>query len=126
MIKWSVIFGIFGIFVSGMVKLRLGSWASHQKPQHYWLLGVAALFPAWLITFIALFDTSVGKGPDAPAPVSAVLSSSVALIGIIFTEALVRHLDRSGRVYRATIYWLLGVGTLLPGWGIGLLALMRK
>ena len=120
MIIWSVAAGVIGICETGAFAGRAASRSANWTPERYWLLGMAALFPAWLIAFLAVLslETVVPKG--------VVMVTSVApLLGAIVTDAVVRHLRASGRERRPVTYWLLGVAAVLPGWGIGLLALAR-
>ena len=83
------------------------------------MLGMAALFPAWLIAFLAVLTLGTKVVPKG-----VVIVTSVApLLGAIVTDAVVRHLRASGRERHPVTYWLLGVAAVLPAWGIGLLAL---
>ena len=119
MITWSVVAGVLGICGTGAWIIRLSSRSPHPSPERYWLLGMAALFLAWLIAFLGVLGSSMG-----PMPKGAFIgSSSVPLVGVIVTDIVVRHLRQSGRAHRPVIYWLLGVAAILPGWGIALLAL---
>src|SRR2546422_833563 len=58
----------------------LSRWGSNWEPRQHWLVGLIALFPAWLIAFLGLLPSSGGPEYD-PLPRSALLSSVVALIG---------------------------------------------
>ncbi len=126
MTKWLVILGILGIFGTGVVTVRLSRWTSHQKPQYCWFLGIAALFPAWLIAFIGLLPSSTGQAAEVSLPPSAILSSGVALFGIILTDYTLRRLSRAGQVLPPLAYWALGVAALLPAWCIALVVLSRR
>ncbi|HXV83008.1 MAG TPA: hypothetical protein VEG60_24355, partial [Candidatus Binatia bacterium] len=84
-----------------------------------WLVGLAALFPAWLIAFLGLLPSSVGP-ERSPLPRSALLSSVVALFGVVFTDMVVRRLDASGYSLSPFKYWVLGLAGLLPAWLITL------
>ena len=90
MIEWSVLIGIAGLLVSGLVALLLGRSGSALTPLRYWFCGLAALFPAWLIALFGLLGHWTSKGPDAPMPPTVILSSSIALFGVIITDWLVR------------------------------------
>lgn len=87
---------------------------------HYWLFGLASLFPAWLISFLALLQPITQSAADAPLPPRALFSSGVGLAGIIATDYLLRQLQKSGRSLRPLIYWLVGLMALLPAWCIAL------
>ena len=119
MIIWSVVAGVLGICGAGAWIVRLSSRSPHSSPERYWLWGMAALFPAWLIAFLGVLGSSTG-----PMPKGAFIGSSAApLVGVIVTDTVVRHLRQSGRRHRPVTYWLLGIAALLPAWGIALLAL---
>jgi CheY-like chemotaxis protein len=53
-------------------------------------------------------------------PRSALLSSVVALLGVVFTDTAVRRLDKSGYSLSPFKYWILGATGLLPAWLITL------
>ena len=119
MIIWSVAAGVIGICGTGAFAGRAASRSANWAPERYWLLGMAALFPAWLIAFLAVLSLET-KGLSKGV---VILTSAAPLLGAIVTDAVVRHLRAPGRERRPVTYWLLGVAALLPGWGIGLLAL---
>ncbi len=115
MARLSIVLGVLGLFGTGTVVPYLRSWVSNWRPQHHWFLGLAALFPAWLIAFLGLLPSSVGP-ENNPLPRSALLSSVVALLGVVFTDTAVRRLDKSGYFLSFFNYWLLGIAGLLPAW----------
>jgi hypothetical protein len=82
-----------------------------------------ALFPAWLIAFLGLLPSSVGPEYN-PLPRSALLSSVVALLGVVFTDTAVRRLDKSRYFLSPFTYWLLGATGLVPGWVVALWILL--
>ena len=55
-----------------------------------------------------------------PLPRSALLSSVVALLGVVFTDTAVRRLDKLGYSLSPFKYWILGTTGLLPAWLITL------
>lgn len=120
MIKWSIVLGVLGLFGTGAVVLYLSRWLSNWRPQHHWFLGLAALFPAWLIAFVGLLGLPAGERVKGSLPPSVILSSGAALLGIIFTDMAVRRLDQSGYALSPPTYWLLGIAGLLPAWVIAL------
>ena len=75
-------------------------------PRQHWLVGLMGLFPAWLIAFLGLLPSSVGSEYN-PLPRSALLSSVVALLGVVFTDTAVRRLDKSGYSLSSFKYWIL-------------------
>ena len=124
MTKLSIVFGVLGLFVTGVAVPYLSRWVSNWRPQHHWFLGLAALFPAWLIAFLALLPHSIGQGRGDPLPRSALLCSVTALFGVILTEMAVRQLDKRGYSLSPFSYWLLGVAGLVPSWFIALWILL--
>lgn len=124
MTKFSITLGVLGLFATGAVVPYLNRWVSNWRPQHHWFLGLAALFPAWLIAFFSLLPHSLVQGPRAPLPRSVLLCSVAALFGVIFTEVAVRQLDKSGYSLSPFTYWLFGVAGLVPAWLIALSVLL--
>src|SRR5262249_36474762 len=82
MIKFSIILGILGLLGTAAAMPYLGRWVSNWGLRQHWLVGLTALFPAWLIAFLGLLPSSVGPEYD-PLPRSALLSSVVALLGVV-------------------------------------------
>lgn len=119
---WSIAFGIVGLFATWAALTYLERSASDRKPHHCWLLGLAALFPAWLISFLALLQPVTQGAADAPLPPRALLSSSAGLAGIIVTDYLLRRMQKSGRALAPLASWALGVLALLPAWLIALVS----
>lgn len=124
MIKWSVLAGVLGVLGTGVGTVYLSRQESSGRQGIYWLLGIAALLPAWLIAFLDLLARSSGPRPEKALIASWILSSSLALLGVIVTDAALKRLHESGRGHRPLTCWLLGVLALLPGWGIALLGLL--
>ncbi|HEY6365374.1 MAG TPA: hypothetical protein VI585_11355 [Candidatus Binatia bacterium] len=123
MTKFSIVLGVLGILGTGAMVLYVSRWMSNWGPRQHWLLGLMALFPAWLIVFLGLLPSSVGPERD-PLPRSALLSSVVALVGVVFTDTVIRRLDKSGYFLSTFKYWLLGLAGLLPAWLITLWILL--
>ena len=124
MTRASIVVGVIGLLGTVAVVPYLNKWVSNWRPQHHWFLGVAALFPAWLIALLALLPHSIGQGPRVPLPRSVLLCSVAALFGVIFTEMAVRQLDKRGYSLSPFSYWLLGVAGLVPAWLIALWILL--
>lgn len=117
----SIILGVIGVIGTGALTPYLNRCLPNPSARHYWLLGVSALFPAWLVAFVSLLPSSTAGADRIPLPRPALFSSAVALFGIIVTEYFLRRMNRSGRVYDSATYWLFGVAALLPGWCLALL-----
>jgi len=118
---WSFVTGILGMLGTAFMLARLSRRVSHWAPVRYWLLGLAALVPAWLIAFVGLLGSFTGGRPESALSASWILSASAALLGIIVTDAEVKRLDESGRPHGPLRYWLLGIAAVAPAWGIALL-----
>jgi hypothetical protein len=124
MTRASIVVGVIGLLGTVAVVPYLNKWVPNWRPQHHWFLGLAGLFPAWLIAFLALLPHSIGQGPRTPLPRSALLCSVTALFGVIFTEMVVRQLDKRGYSLSSFAYWLLGALGLVPAWFIALWILL--
>jgi hypothetical protein len=118
----SIVLAVGGLVVvtalqSGFVGSVRGGCARQD-----WLLGLAALFPAWLMTFLALLPSAVGSN-EASLPRPALFSSAVALGGIIFSDLLIRRLSLAKKRPSPFLATFLGWAALLPAWIIALVAL---
>jgi len=118
MIKLSVVVGIIGVVGTGAVLAYLRRRESSPSPGRYWLIGLAALLPAWLISVLSVLGELTDRGPRTPLPPSVLLSSSAALLGVIVTDWAVRRLHGKGPARSPNTYWLLGVIAFLPAWAI--------
>ncbi len=126
MLIWSVMSAVLGCCGAGAWMVSLCRRGVPWRPQWYWLLGLAALFPAWLLAFVGLLGPVSGQSGISPLPPIALFSSGAALLGVVLTDAAVRRWHETGRAYRPVIYWIWGLVALLPGWGLALLGLLQK
>ncbi|HEX9445590.1 MAG TPA: hypothetical protein VGA73_15820 [Candidatus Binatia bacterium] len=101
-----------GILASGAAAFYLKS----RAPRHYWLLGLAGLFPAWLWAFLTLIEPATRSAVEVPLPPRALFSSSAGLLGVIATDYLLRTLPKSGRVLKPFTCWMMGWIALVPAW----------
>jgi len=124
MIYWSVGAGLVGVIGTWFGITRLDRAASHRPLEVYWVVGMAALCPAWLIAVLGLLGRTKGRFPDMSVAAWWILSGAAALLGVIVTDAMVRRLRESGERYRPARYWILGVGTFFPAWCIAVLGLL--
>lgn len=114
----SIVIGAVGVLGTAVAMAYL-----KKEPRHCWFLGLAGLFPAWLIAFLGLLQpVTQGAAADVPLPPRALFSSGAALLGIIITDYLLRRMQISGLALRAVIYWIIGLVALLPAWCIALLS----
>ena len=117
---WSIIIGVVGILGTWAALAYLKGRASDWQPRHYWFLGLAGLFPAWLIAFLGLLQPLTQRADETPLPPRAILSSGALLFGIIVTDYLLRRFQKSERTFPAITYWIIGLVALLPAWCIAL------
>jgi hypothetical protein len=110
--KVSLIVGIAGVLASGVAVFFL----KDRPPRHPWLLGIAGLFPAWLVAFLTVIQPASQSAVDVPLPPRALLSSAAGLIGIIATDYLLRRSQQSGRVLAPLMWWMIGLMALVPAW----------
>ncbi len=123
MIRWSILIGILGIIGTAGVITYLKRREFPKVVECSWLVGLAALAPAWLVSILALLGQSPAEVIDTPLPRSVLISSAVALLGVIFTDLLNRRLQAKDVAPRWTTLWLLGVAAFIPAWIIALWAL---
>jgi NADH:ubiquinone oxidoreductase subunit 6 (subunit J) len=112
----SILVGAVGVLGSGVAACYLKGRASEWTPQHYWFLGLAGLFPAWLIAFLSLLQPLTQETTEAPLPPRALFSSAAALMGIIATDYLLRRMQKSGQTFQPLTYWIIGLIALFPAW----------
>jgi uncharacterized membrane protein (GlpM family) len=108
----SLILAVVGVLASAAARIFL----KDRPPRHYWLIGLATLFPAWLVAFLAVISPASQSPVDVPLPPRALFSSSVGLMGIIATDYLLRQSEQTGRVFTPVVCWLIGLGALIPAW----------
>ena len=119
---WSAIIGIVGILGTGAAVIYQQAKHPEWKPQHYWLLGLAGLFPASLVAFLSLLPSATTPGADTPLPPRALFSSVAGLLGVIATDYLLRRLQKSGCALKPLTYWVIGWLSLVPACLIAVLS----
>ncbi len=124
LIYWSVVTGLVGLLATWLGVGRLDRRAPHLPREVYWVLGMVAVFPAWLIAVWGLLDRMPGRFPETSATAWWVLSGAAALLGVLLADATVRRLRESSQQYPPARYWVVGVGTFVPAWCIALLGLL--
>jgi hypothetical protein len=110
----ALIVGALGIIASSAAVFYLNQKGGNMR--QYWLVGLAALFPAWLIAFLAVIQPASQSAVDVPLPPRALFSSAIGLIGVIATDYLLRRSQQSGRELSPFACWVLGWGSIIPAW----------
>lgn len=121
--RWSILVGILGILGTAGVITCLRRRETRRVVEYSWLLGLAALAPAWLAAILSLLGQTPAEVIDTPLPRSVLASSTVALLGVIFTDVLNRRLQAKDVAPRWTTLWILGVAAFVPAWIFALWAL---
>jgi hypothetical protein len=104
----SLIIAFVGVLASAAVMFYIA-----PDSRHAWMLGLAGIFPAWLIAFLTLVDPASRSPVDIPLPPRALLSSGAGLLGVIATDYWLR---KSGGAIKAMNAWMIGIVALLPAW----------
>ena len=111
-VTFSIWAGVSGVLAGALAltcfRGRLGN------PERYWLVGLLAVAPAWVIALTVLLGGLSGEDPDKSLKAFLAASSACALLGVIVTEFCVRRLELRSPV----LHWLLGAAALMPSWGI--------
>jgi len=124
MIYWSLVAFVVGVVATSLAAIRLHRPRPDRPPEVYWVLGLVALCPAWLIAVLGLLGRTKGRFPDMSVAAWWILSGAAALLGVIVTDALVRRLRESGEPYPPARYWVVGVGSFFPAWCIAMLGVL--
>jgi hypothetical protein len=110
----SVILGVVGIIASSAAVFYLNQKGADARK--YWLIGLAGLFPAWLIAFLTVIQPASQSAVDVPLPPRALFSSAIGLIGVIATDYLLRRAQQTGRELSPFACWMIGWLALVPAW----------
>jgi hypothetical protein len=119
----SLLVGVLGILAA---RVGLGYLSARADPHVYWVLGLLAPVPGWLIIFWVLLGPSPKARPEIVSDGSWILSTAAGLIGAILTEGLVRRRSESETDCSPLAYWRLGLFGSAPAWGIALLGYALK
>ena len=101
-----------GVLLSGLAVALFGKRLG--SPERHWLLGIAALAPAWFVSLL-VFLTKL-ESADKEVRVYLAGASAAALLGVIGTEYCVRYLQSRSWVRQRVMFWLLGIAALVPSW----------
>lgn len=121
MIISSLLVGMLGAVAARLGVGYVAARGADRDPHVYWVLGLAAPAPAWLIVFWVLLGPSPRPRPDVVSAASWTLSAAAGLLGAIVTEGLVRRVSESAGRADPLACWRLGLAGFLPAWGIALL-----
>lgn len=122
----SLLVGVMGVVAARGGLGYLAARAGDRDPHVYWVLGLVAPVPAWLIVFWVLLGPSPEPRPELVSAASWILSTAAALLGAIVTAGLVQRVSESGEHAAPLVYWRLGLAGSLPAWGIALLGYALK
>ena len=124
MILWSLLAAVVGVLATWYGMLQIARTDAERPPEAFWLLGLAALLPAWLIPFLGLLGRLAERRPDKAVAVWWILSAAAALCGAIATHARIRRLQTFERPFSPRTHWRVGLVTLVPAWGLAVLGLV--
>lgn len=110
-----------GLIATRTAVANLAAGAPDRDPHVYWILGLVALLPAWLVPFVALMGTVPTPRVHLSWAIPWALSSSAGLIGAIASEAAVRRGIGSSAPRPPAWCWRLGAVWFVPAWVIALL-----
>jgi uncharacterized membrane protein (GlpM family) len=111
-LKVSIVIAAVGLLASAVAVFYLKG----REPRHYWLAGLAGLFPAWLIAFLILLQPASQSPVDVPLPPRALFSSAAGLLGVIATDYFIRRAQAAGRELSPVMCWIIGWVSLIPAW----------
>lgn len=123
MIYSSVGLVFIGVIGTAGALIFLSRKEDPRMVNYAWLLGIAAMVPAWLVAVLSLLGTTPTEVIDTPLPPSILITSAAALLGVIFTDVLNRRLLARDNRPGSTTLWLLGIVAFVPAWIIALWAL---
>lgn len=109
----SLVLALAGVLATraGMNRLAGGS---ARDPYAYWALGLVALLPAWLVSFVTLLPDVPGTRAELISTAAWLLSAAAGLVGAIATESRLRRLAESGAAPSPREIWRLGLIALAP------------
>jgi len=125
-IALSLLVGLLGVVATWLAIGRLAARATECNPHVYWVLGLVAALPAWLVVFLSLLGSTPAPRPEPVSSVAWISSTAAGLIGAILTEGAVRRARGAGTMSTPRTSWRLGLLGLAPAWGIALLGYALK
>lgn len=120
MARWSVALGVLGVAVAALLMRRYRRILPFGETDRYWIIGLFALFPAWLVAVWGLLGEGNIDSPTYSPPRSLIISSAAALIGVIVSDYCRRRIKTPGITLSPAASWLLGLAALILAWAIAL------
>ena len=120
MILSSFIIALVGVTGTAIVVGYLNRPAPGKATESAWFLGLGSLAFAWLVALLGLLGQTPKEVLDTPLPPSVLVSSALALLGVIFTDAIHRRLPSWGITASTRVSWSLGVAAFVPAWIVAL------
>lgn len=123
LVLWSLVLVGLGLAASWWAATSLGRRADGSPPRAAWLVGLPALLPAWLVSFVSLLGDA---GSASGAPRTAFLgASAAAILGVLASDGLFTREERRPAGARPLACWLLGAAALGPAWLVALVLAAR-
>jgi hypothetical protein len=120
MARWSVALGALGVAVAALLLRRYRRILPFCETDRYWIVGLFALFPAWLVAVWGLLGTGNIDSPTYAPPRALIVSSAAALIGVIVSDYFKRRIRGARITLSPGASWLLGLASLTVAWVIAL------
>jgi hypothetical protein len=117
-----------GVVASALLTARLARRPPAPSAPVFWLLGLAAPVPAWIVAFAGLMGPSAVGQPEPAQRIVFILSSAAGLLGAIVSDRLLAHRRATGRPPAPRASWLFGIAATAPAWlivWVGLLVARR-
>ncbi len=110
----SIWVGVIGVCASAL----LSGWfrGRLRKAERYWLVGLAATVPAWIILLMVLLGELSAEHSEKGMKAVLAGGTAAGLLGVIATEFCVRRLKGCLAQVSGAFYWLLGTLALVPSW----------
>jgi hypothetical protein len=123
LILWSLGLAVLGLVASRWSATLLLRRASAAMPRVFWVTGLPAFLPAWLVPFVSLLGAAdSAQGPPRTAFLAA---SAAGILGVVASDTLFNREERRPAGARTLVCWLLGAGALAPAWLVALVLATR-
>jgi hypothetical protein len=115
---WSGAAAVLGVVATSVVLRRARQSEGDMEPGFYWVLGLGAMTPAWVVAFLSLLAAEAQFGDRLKLFFG--MAIGVGLAGVFTTDAIVRRLHASRAAPSSLTLWLLGIAALVPAWALTL------